>query len=69
MTKKVFNLEDRRKLEEVVMNRLDCEHVLIGGVTKDGSIITFYSSGIEDRDLVYLIKTFSDRRDNEVNDI
>lgn len=61
-TAKVVELDSYRSIEEIVKQRLGATHVVFGAVLPDGQFMTFIPTEIYDMELVYLIKTFEDRR-------
>lgn len=66
----VVALDNYRKLEDIIKERLKVEEVVVLGDCGDGNFLSFVPNSISDLSLVYMIQTLKDirqRRMNEVN--
>lgn len=61
----VIQLDDFRPIEKILKDRLEAKHIIICTVRLDGMMSTYIEEDISDIDLVYLIQTLKDRRDEE----
>lgn len=64
----VVNLDHHREIEALVKSRLGAHHVIMCAQMIDGTVMTYIPEEIGDKDLVYLIQTLQDLRDERLTE-
>lgn len=65
----VVTLDDYRRVEDIVKQRLGATHILFSAELPTGEILTYIPHELLDVTLVYMIQTLKDRRAARVNEI
>lgn len=61
----VISLDEFKKIENVLKEKLKAKHIVICAVRDDGLMSTYIEEDITDIDLVYMIQILQDRRREE----
>ena len=65
----VVELDEYRRVEDLIKLRLGAINVVISAELRDGQILTYIPTNLLDINLVYMIQNLKDRREGRVHDI